>query len=574
MLLRLLLQHMIKKNNLSVIILIFFPLVLNSVLEHQKTTTIVTVTFCILFYFVYKNVFLSSDNLIKFNLIEVKFLKSNIFYILLLLTITILTQNKYLNIETITWDVPSYLVASQEINNGFLPFTTQWESKGPFFLYLYNFVSNLANRNYLYFRLLNDLILFSSILFLYLSVKISTESKLKAFCTSLFFILVTSHVWFISEFSEIYCLTFISLNYFLYKRYPESTLVKFFIGSNFALATLVNQGTIIFIIPYYLKILNKKRGNIYIDIKNMSLGFLIPHIFFIIFYYLNNLLNLYIAQYVQLPLNYVSSSNPSISELFVISRRILQYDYFLFFALISTAFFILTKAYKSGFKNQMNIEIMNFLIAVMFFFIAGHNYQHHLFYAIYFFIILFSTIDTPAQTQFVYVLIFCSTLTIGSKTFEDSILNLSNTTEIYNDYPLKKLSVEIKQSVGNENFDILALDYVLVLYYLNLPNTSYIVHPGNHSEEYIVKQLLDLNMIQQNEFNHVSFLIEEEPKVIMCNGTLIIDGEPQKVDFYNCAIDDYKSNYSKLNTLIYEADENLNFYDDPYKDIGVYIREK
>lgn len=46
----------------------------------------------------------------------------------------LITQNVHLNFEVISWDIPSYLVASQEINNGFLPFETQWESKGPLFL--------------------------------------------------------------------------------------------------------------------------------------------------------------------------------------------------------------------------------------------------------------------------------------------------------------------------------------------------------------------------------------------------------------------------------------------------------
>ena len=69
-----------------------------------------------------------------------------------------------MNIETITWDVSSYLVASNEIKYGFLPFETQWESKGPLTIYVYYFLSFISGNNYVLFKLLNDLILFFTIL--------------------------------------------------------------------------------------------------------------------------------------------------------------------------------------------------------------------------------------------------------------------------------------------------------------------------------------------------------------------------------------------------------------------------
>ena len=57
--------------------------------------------------------------------------------VLLFFPITYIMQNHLLQFETITWDVSSYLVASQEIGRGFIPFETQWESKGLFyFIYI------------------------------------------------------------------------------------------------------------------------------------------------------------------------------------------------------------------------------------------------------------------------------------------------------------------------------------------------------------------------------------------------------------------------------------------------------
>ena len=54
--------------------------------------------------------------------------------------------NITLNFEVISWDIPSYLVASQEINMGYLPLETQWESKVPCFS-MYNIISNIVNNN-------------------------------------------------------------------------------------------------------------------------------------------------------------------------------------------------------------------------------------------------------------------------------------------------------------------------------------------------------------------------------------------------------------------------------------------
>ena len=54
----------------------------------------------------------------------------------------------------------SYLVAAQEIGRNHIPFETQWESKGPLFLYLYYFNSQLVSNNLVHFKLLNDLLSF------------------------------------------------------------------------------------------------------------------------------------------------------------------------------------------------------------------------------------------------------------------------------------------------------------------------------------------------------------------------------------------------------------------------------
>tara|TARA_B100000003_G_scaffold200166_2_gene206748 strand:- start:524 stop:1096 length:573 start_codon:yes stop_codon:yes gene_type:complete len=152
-----------------------------------------------------------------------------------------------------------------------------------------------------------------------------------------------------------------------------------------------------------------------------------------------------------------------------------------------------------------------------------------------------------------------------------SIENLLSVDNIYQNYPLKQLAEEIDNNFISD-YEILAMDYVLILYYLNIPNNSYIIHPGNHYEQYIVEELLELNKIKTNEFSHISYLIEQEPEVVICNSTDIISGVAVKRDFYNCAIDDYKKNYKKLDTLKIKNNSNLNLYKNPYEDINVYIK--
>ncbi len=129
----------------------------------------------------------------------------------------------------------------------------------------------------------------------------------------------------------------------------------------------------------------------------------------------------------------------------------------------------------------------------------------------------------------------------------------------------------------DSNFDndytILALDYNLILFYLDKPNFAYIVHPSNHFEDFIIDVLSDLDKVEEN---YIESLINEEPDVIICNPRLIIRGEP--IDLrskkFNCEVSDYKKNYIKLDTLSYKNDENLNFYYDPYKEISVFIKQQ
>ena len=54
-----------------------------------------------------------------------------IFYILIF-SFLIISQNKYLNFETIDWDIHTYLVSARDVNSN-LPLSRQWESNHRYF---------------------------------------------------------------------------------------------------------------------------------------------------------------------------------------------------------------------------------------------------------------------------------------------------------------------------------------------------------------------------------------------------------------------------------------------------------
>ena len=104
--------------------------------------------------------YLISDSLINFDLLKFNSFKNVFSGFILLFIITILLQSLYLDIETIDWDVHSYLVTSLEIGRGNLPYENQWEDKQPAFFYFYYFLISLSNGSIVAFRLLNDFLLF------------------------------------------------------------------------------------------------------------------------------------------------------------------------------------------------------------------------------------------------------------------------------------------------------------------------------------------------------------------------------------------------------------------------------
>ena len=163
--------------------------------------------------------------------------------------------------------------------------------------------------------------------------------------------------------------------------------------------------------------------------------------------------------------------------------------------------------------------------------------------------------------------IFISSISIFQNSFKDSFNNLSNIEIIQQDYPLYELSQEI-DSYFTQDYDVLAFDYNLILYYLDKPNFSYIVHPSNHFEEFIVTVLSDLNRIDEN---YISGLIEKEPDVIICN-----DWQTASVPLIYQQIYKTKEFYDNIKTVltVHNFDEHCTYDRTVYDKLGVKIPTK
>lgn len=513
----------------------------------------------------------------KFNLKQIQQI-SDLGIGIFLFILVIIVQNRLLNYEIISIDVPSYLVASQNITITNLPFENQWESKGPVFLYFYKLLMILSFKNLAIFKILNDVLLFGISLILYKTSLLISKNKLIAVSSALFFILVTSYEWYVTELSEIYCLFFMSIQYYLISKYELTRKVIFISAILIALSSLVNQATAIFMIGLLISIfINRKNYQLSSSINYAITGFVLPHIAFISIYFFNGLIKVYLTNYIKIPFGYVSSGRFEIYELLVWLRRYFQYSEFLYYAILAIGILLMANIIfhkKSNLKSHFINNLVYLSLGFSIYIIAGHNYQHHLFYSIFFISIFISHLKSDISTVSIFLLILISGIQILGFSIQPSFQNIKSLSETQQNYPLKQLADEINVIFKDKDYDILAVDHVLLLYYLEKENSNYIVHPYNNFEKYIVEALLDIDLLKTNENSHLSYYIELEPDIIICAPQTIIDGSPTKLgsDIFNCEITDYKKNYYKLNTEKYLVNPNREYYFDPYISIDVFIK--
>jgi hypothetical protein len=285
------------------------------------------------------------------------------------------------------------------------------------------------------------------------------------------------------------------------------------IGLLLSASSLINLGTSLFLICFVV-ILLLYENNKYKKIFNLLIGFGIIHLILLGIYAVNGSLSDYLMAMVQIPLSYGVTEFSLFSSLTIFLTSFIKYNlliYTLILFSISLSIHIILKMVRENKLMFENSELI-FLIffGLMFFNLAGKGYYHHLIFLLYFlslsFIFLRDTIINKGIVVF-FILVITS-FTISEFT-EYSLNNIKNFLTLEEEYPIKKVSNEI--ILHNYKYDeIFSTNHILLLYYLDKPNTSYVVHPALYDYEEITSVLIENNKIKDNE---IVFQLDRLPQI-------------------------------------------------------------
>ena len=443
------------------------------------------------------------------------------------------------NYETINWDINAYLASSLEIGRGYLPLETQFENKPPLLFFIYYIFSIFANGDLLPIKIFNDVALFLTILMFYFLFRIQSKSKGDALLCSLVLILFTSNYWFHPGFSEIFSLLFISISYLILLK-KEKTHIHFLLsGMIFSLSTLVNIGSAIFLIGFGIIIyLMSDR-----KIKNFLfyiLGFCLIHFVLLIVYSSNNLLTEYLISIFYIPISYSQTKFGIIGEVSVFLTSLFEYNFLIFLLFAISTINIFSKFISGLLVNRKipnNFTVYEFILfcnASLFYYFAAKGYYHHLLYILFF--IVFGLLKIPKSTykNLIFIVIIISSFQITDSFRAQSIDNIKNIHKLEDNYPLKNISNLLASRIKSDD-KILITENVLLLYYLDLPNESYIVHPALYDYDEITSVLKKYNKIENNE---IEYQILKNPR--------LIEGEFEEIDstlYENVKVESFLNNY-------------------------------
>jgi hypothetical protein len=456
----------------------------------------------------YEGIFVTNKETINFKLINVFLF---IFYFIFLT----LTQFSTHNIETMDWDINSFIVTSMDFQNGNIPFEVHYENKPPLLFLNYFIFLKIANGSLLNIKILNDILLFIIVLLLHFTILKKTKKLyLSSFC-SIIFIVLMSKDWFHPGYSELHSLFYLALGiYFFESKLKQRNIAL--AGIFFSFATLCNLGAVIFIVPFLVSLfLNQKKID---SLFVFLLSFSIPHLILLTLYSLRGLLNNYIVSMITIPRNYPRLGSDAIYELGIFIEEINNFSTFINIMII----FIFSRVFSHIFINNnlpnllKDSSLLFLLFSLLFYLLASIGYQHHLIFIIFF--ISSSGIYLIKKLDF-YILIpilFFSIMNIGIQQFSDSIENIKNYETLEKQYPLFKASQIYFDEILYED-TLLSFDNYLILYHLNKNNVSYISHPALYEEKFVLEPLSELNLVNLNE---IESSINKLPSFIICSNLI------------------------------------------------------
>tara|TARA_X000000950_G_scaffold49988_1_gene58763 strand:+ start:1398 stop:2849 length:1452 start_codon:yes stop_codon:yes gene_type:complete len=425
-----------------------------------------------------------------------------IYYFLILITVFIFQGSSY-NFETLDWDVNAFLVTSLEFGRGNLPYENQYENKPPLLFFIFYIFSIISNSQLLIIKILNDLVIFLIVIqTIFIFKKKGTKVEVSNLLPGFLFILFTSNNWFHASYSEYIALVFIVSSYIIYKK-NFSDYKFFLIGLFLGMATLINLGTFIFLGAFFVIYFLNQVNNVGPHIKTL-LGFGSVHLIFLVLYFINGLIDEYMMAMINIPLSYAETDFSFISNLTIFFKSFSAYNFLIYFILllcISLIFYKILYSLKRKKLNTDNYEILVFnFFAILFYFLAGKGYYHHLIFSLYFLSLTIIWIkNSNLQRMFLFSIIFVLLFSLNQ--FKDlTYNNFLNIENLEDNYPLKKAANQIIKN--NIDYDsIFSTDNILILYYLDRPNASYVVHPALYDYQEITSVLIEFNKISENEKN-------------------------------------------------------------------------
>ena len=240
--------------------------------------------------------------------------------------------------------------------------------------------------------------------------------------------------WGTVEYSELIGLFYLSIS-ILFLNLQNKKLV-YLSGIFFGLATLVNQGIVVFSIPLIYQLIKKENPKR--SIIRFLISFLTIQVFMMILYFVNGLIKTYFVTLLIVPLSYVASEvslYTLLKELWVFSKSILDFNVFVFvtFIFISTILFLSFSKKTFWFDERKlfcNTAINLFVLSSLLFYVLGSTgYYHHLIFSLYFICLSVSLIQN-FKSEIIFTTFVLISLFTTLKTINNSIENFNSLNSI------------------------------------------------------------------------------------------------------------------------------------------------
>ena len=401
----------------------------------------------------------------------------------------------------------TYLFIGNDFINGNLPYSNQWEMKGPILPLVYGFLAIATSGKILYLKLASSLMIyFMSIMIFNYNIK-SSDNTFIAYSASLFFnIFLASYSFGYSIYYEYFLCILI---YVLIYKVDYFSTRPVFLGILVAFGSLYFQFFIVFGVALLVKI-NSLRRLTRIYISKGILGFLICQIIIFFVFFINGLSEIYIYTIFKFPFLYQENVLYDVGPLTLFYYLKDNESLYLLASLISLAVYILIQL-KHGIKKQIFTNFSEIIFICAGFFLPIYTNKlsgNHWIYFIFFVSLFIGNFFNQKDTFIAKVLV---TFLIVAVSGQISI-NKINLHDISN---ISYKSEELAEKIIKDGYKIetsFVMNVNNIQTFLNTENISYISHPTLRKKN----QIGGLERLIQSDQSYES-LVKKNPDLIVCN---------------------------------------------------------